>query len=178
VSEEVAFGPRQQKLPSEELAQRVAEALDQVGLDESYAVRNPFLLSQGEKRRVALAGVLAMRPEMLILDEPTASLDANGTEEVYALLQRWQTAGKTLVTISHDFELIARFCPRLLSLEKGRLVYDGMAASLWQEKPRNPNQNILEKAGLPLPRSERLRRHLTERGFQWQTISILQENSK
>jgi energy-coupling factor transport system ATP-binding protein len=173
VSEEVAFGPRQQNLSQQDIAQRVAESLHQVGLDESFAGRNPFTLSQGEKRRVALAGVLAMRPEILVLDEPTASLDGRGIAEVRGLLRRWlkspggHASGRTLLTISHDFDLIASLCPRLLILERGRLLYDGLAALLWQGNPLDSAQEILQRAGLPLPRSERLRRHLAGKGLRW-----------
>jgi energy-coupling factor transport system ATP-binding protein len=161
VEEEIAFGPQQQNLPAAEIAQRVTLALQQVGLDESFSGRNPFTLSQGEKRRVALAGVLAMQPEMLVLDEPTASLDARGALEARRLLRDWHSAGKTLVIISHDIDLIARLCPRLLVLNEGRLIYDGPTASLWEMA----GHDLLQQAGLPWPRYQRLRRVLTSGGI-------------
>ncbi|MGH7454953.1 MAG: energy-coupling factor ABC transporter ATP-binding protein [bacterium] len=175
VEEEIAFGPQQQNLPASEIAQRVTLALHQVGLDQSFSGRNPFTLSQGEKRRVALAGVLAMRPEMLVLDEPTASLDARGALEVRGLLCDWQTAGKTLVIISHDIDLIARLCPRLLILGEGRLIYDGPAASLWERAGPDSAQDMLRQAGLVWPRYQRLRRLMSFRGISWEDISILKE---
>jgi energy-coupling factor transport system ATP-binding protein len=175
VEEEIAFGPQQQHLPPAEIAQRVTLALHQVGLDESFGERNPFALSQGEKRRVALAGVLAMRPEMLILDEPTASLDACGASEVRGLLRDWQSAGKTLVIISHDIDLIARLCPRLLVLGEGQLIYDGPAASLWEMAGPDSAPGALRQAGLAWPRYQRLRQILSSQGISWQDIPILKE---
>jgi energy-coupling factor transport system ATP-binding protein len=171
VEEEIAFGPQQQNLPAAEIAQRVTLALQQVGLDESFSGRNPFTLSQGEKRRVALAGVLAMQPEMLVLDEPTASLDARGALEARRLLRDWHSAGKTLVIISHDIDLIARLCPRLLVLNEGRLIYDGPTASLWEMA----GHDLLQQAGLPWPRYQRLRRVLTSGGISCEGISILKD---
>ncbi len=175
VEEEIAFGPQQQNLPAAEIAQRVTLALHQVGLDESFRGRNPFTLSQGEKRRVALAGVLAMQPEMVVLDEPTASLDARGALEVRRLLRDWQAAGKTLVIISHDMDLIAHLCPRLLVLSEGRLVYDGPAASLWEMAELDLAQDLLRQAGLAWPRYQRLRRILSSQGISWQDIPVLKE---
>jgi energy-coupling factor transport system ATP-binding protein len=157
VEEEIAFGPQQQQLSSEEITLRVAEVLQAVGLDEAMRRRNPFTLSQGEKRRVALASVLAMRPEVLVLDEPTASLDAAGVNEVRRILQNWHVAKKTLVIISHDVDLIARLCARVLVLERGELLFDGETKALWGSA--QPHE-VLRQAGLPLPRTERLRRRL------------------
>lgn len=175
VEEEIAFGPQQQGLPAAEIAQRVTLALHQVGLDESFSGRNPFTLSQGEKRRVALAGVLAMQPEMLVLDEPTASLDARGALEVRNLLRDWQVAGKTLVIISHDMDLIGQLCPRLLVLGEGRLIYDGQTDSLWEMTGPDSAQDLLRHAGLARPRYQRLRQKLWSQGIPWQDIPILKD---
>jgi len=157
VEEEIAFGPQQQKLGDEEIAPRVAEVLQAVGLDDTMRRRNPFTLSQGEKRRLALASVLAMRPEMLVLDEPTASLDARGVNEVCRILQKWHATKKTLVIISHDVDLIDSLCARVLVLERGGLLFDGETKALWESA--QPHE-VLRQAGLPLPRTERLRRRL------------------
>jgi energy-coupling factor transport system ATP-binding protein len=168
VEEEIAFAPQLQNLAAEEITRRVTEELHRVGLDASFLKRNPLTLSQGEKRRVALASVLAMRPEMLVLDEPTASLDAAGVAEVRGILQNWRKKTGALVTenalvmISHDVDLIASLCPRILVLEQGRLLFDGETKSLWNSSQHN---EILKQAGLPLPRYERLRRHLSEKGL-------------
>lgn len=176
VFEEIAFGPRQQKLLPQEVSQRVSESLLRVGLEDAFAERNPFTLSQGEKRRVALAGILAVRPELLILDEPTASLDGRGIAEIRGLLHRWHAADGTLLMISHDLDLIASLCPRLLILEKGKLIYDGLTASLWEGNPPSSAQEILQKAGLPLPRFERVRQHIVSKGIPQEAISALKED--
>ncbi|MDZ7290146.1 MAG: energy-coupling factor ABC transporter ATP-binding protein [candidate division KSB1 bacterium] len=177
VEEEIAYGPRQQNLSQEEIAQRITESLSLVGLGQTYRARNPFTLSQGEKRRVALAGALAMRPEMLVLDEPTASLDARGIAEVHGFLCHWHASGKNIVVISHDVDLIAVLCSRLLVLEQGRLLYDGPSASLWGIKSSDWGLEILRQSGLPLPRLQRLRRHLAQKNIAWENIPILKEQN-
>lgn len=175
VEEEIAFGPQQQNFRPEEISQYVTQALHIVGLAASFGRRNPFTLSQGEKRRVALASVLAMQPAMLVLDEPTASLDARGVAEVRGLLQSFHATGKTVVIISHDVDLIADLCPRVLILEKGRLAYDGTTKALWGSEATTARQNIWQNAKLPLPRSQRLREHLATQGLVWADIPILKE---
>jgi energy-coupling factor transport system ATP-binding protein len=166
VEEEIGFGPQQQNLATAEIALRVAEVLQMVGLNESFTRRSPFTLSQGEKRRVALASILAMQPEALVLDEPTASLDARGIDEVKKILQSWHAAKKVLIVISHDVDLIVHLCSRLLILDQGKLLYDGETNSLWSTaKASNLSREILRQAELPLPRSERLRLHLAEKGW-------------
>ncbi|MCG3121473.1 MAG: Energy-coupling factor transporter ATP-binding protein EcfA2 [bacterium] len=175
VEEEIAFGPQQQNFRAEEITRCVTQALHIVGLEENYGRRNPFTLSQGEKRRVALASVLAMQPAMLVLDEPTASLDARGVAEVRGLLKSFHATGKTLVVISHDVDLIADLCPRVLILEEGRLIYDGATKALWGSEATPERQNIWQNAKLPLPRSQRLREHLATHGVAWDDIPILKE---
>jgi energy-coupling factor transport system ATP-binding protein len=166
VEEEIAFGPQQQKLGPGEFQQCVTNSLQLVGLNASFAGRNPFSLSQGEKRRVAIASVLAMQPEMLVLDEPTASLDARGVAEISAILKNWRTSEKTLVMISHEIDLMAALCSRVLILEKGRLLYDGATSSLWGSEATPWGREILQKANLPAPRSQRLQQHLLQRGIR------------
>lgn len=165
VEEEIAFGPMQQKLTPAQFQQCVTNSLRLVGLEKSFAGRNPFTLSQGEKRRVAIASILAMNPELLILDEPTASLDARGIAEIATILQNWRTPQKTLVLISHEVELIAALCSRVLVLEKGRLFYDGTAAALWGSEATVQGREVLQTVHLPVPREQRLRHHLQQRGI-------------
>jgi energy-coupling factor transport system ATP-binding protein len=174
VEEEIAFGPQQQNLTVHEISQRVTEVLQCVVLNETFAGRNPFTLSQGEKRRVALASVFAMRPDVLVLDEPTASLDARGVVEVRNILQNWHVAEKTLVLISHDLDLVASLCSRVLVLERGKLLYDGETKALWESEQQ---RRILQESGLPLPRYHRLRRHLQLKGREMIDIPILKEHS-
>jgi cobalt/nickel transport system ATP-binding protein len=145
VFDDVAFGPLNLGLPAEEVRGRVAEALRRVGL-EDCAGRVPFHLSGGEKRRVALAGVLAMRPEILLLDEPSLYLDPRGRRELIGLLR--ELPG-TKVIASHDLELVRATCARVLLLDGGRLVGDGPADVLLGDA------GLMEAHGLEVPYSLR-----------------------
>lgn len=126
LEQDVAFGPRNLGLPPAEVRERVAEALDLVGLPASrFAGRSPFALSGGERRRAALAGVLAMRPRCLVLDEPTAGLDPRGASALLELLARLrEERGMSLVVISHRMEDLARLVERMVVLSQGRVVGD------------------------------------------------------
>ena len=145
VFDDVAFGPLNLGLPADEVRARVAEALARVGLAD-YAGRVPFHLSGGEKRRVALAGVLAMRPEILLLDEPSMYLDPRGRREFIGLLKA--LAGTKLIA-SHDLELVLETCDRLLLLDRGRLLADGPARVLLADAA------LMEAHGLEVPYSLR-----------------------
>jgi cobalt/nickel transport system ATP-binding protein len=145
VLDDVAFGPLNLGLPADEVRRRVEEALGRVGLT-GYERRVPFHLSGGEKRRVALAGVLAMRPEVLLLDEPSMYLDPRGRRELIGLLDGLPG---TKVTASHDLEFILRTCGRVLLLDHGRLVADGPAARVLEDAA------LMEAHGLEVPYSLR-----------------------
>jgi cobalt/nickel transport system ATP-binding protein len=145
VFDDVAFGPLNLGLPAEEVRRRVAEALGRVGLDECGG-RVPFHLSGGEKRRVALAGVLAMRPEILLLDEPSMYLDPRGRRELIGLLSA--LPGTKLIA-SHDLELVRQTCARVLLLDGGQLVEDGPAEQLLADA------DLMEAHGLEVPYSLR-----------------------
>jgi cobalt/nickel transport system ATP-binding protein len=145
VFDDVAFGPLNLGLPEEEVRGRVAEALARVRL-EGFEQRVPFHLSGGEKRRAALAGVLAMRPEVLLLDEPSLHLDPRGRRELIGLLN--ELPG-TKVMASHDLEMILETCSRVLVLDRGRLVADAAASELLA------NATLMESHGLEVPYSLR-----------------------
>jgi cobalt/nickel transport system ATP-binding protein len=145
VFDDVAFGPLNLRLPPEEVRQRVAEALAQVGLT-GVAERVPYHLSGGEKRRVALAGVLAMRPQVLLLDEPSLHLDPRGRRELLRVLG---TIPATKVLASHDLEMVLELCPRVLVLDGGRLIADGPADDLLGDAA------LMEAHGLEVPYSLR-----------------------
>jgi cobalt/nickel transport system ATP-binding protein len=145
VLDDVAFGPLNLGLAPDEVRGRVREALAQVGLI-GFEKRVPFHLSGGEKRRVALAGVLAMRPEVLLLDEPSMYLDPRGRRELVALLDK--LPGTRLIA-SHDLEFILRTCGRVLLLDGGRLVADGPTAHILT------NADLMEAHGLEVPYSLR-----------------------
>jgi cobalt/nickel transport system ATP-binding protein len=145
VFDDVAFGPLNLGLPADEVRARVAEALERVGL-VGCSERVPFHLSGGEKRRVALAGVLAMRPEILLLDEPSMYLDPRGRRELIGLLK---ALPGTKVIASHDLELVLETCLRVLLLDRGRLVAEGAARALLADA------GLMEAHGLEVPYSLR-----------------------
>jgi cobalt/nickel transport system ATP-binding protein len=143
VFDDVAFGPLNLGLPADEVRRRVAEALERVGMS-GQEQRVPFHLSGGEKRRVALAGVLAMRPSILLLDEPSMYLDPRGRRELIALIG---TLGGTRVLAAHDLELILRTCERTLLLDHGKLIADGPTRTVLADAA------LMEEHGLEVPAS-------------------------
>jgi cobalt/nickel transport system ATP-binding protein len=145
VLDDVAFGPLNLGLPAEEVRARVEEALRRVGLAGAEQ-RVPFHLSGGEKRRVALAGVLAMRPDVLLLDEPSMYLDPRGRRELIGLINGLPG---TRVIAAHDLEFILRTCGRVLLLDQGRLIADGPAARILEDAA------LMEAHGLEVPYSLR-----------------------
>lgn len=146
VFDDVAFGPLNLELPPDEVRKRVAEALERVGL-RGMEERVPFHLSGGEKRRVALAGVLAMRPSILLLDEPSMYLDPRGRRELIQLLH---TINGTRMIASHDLELILQTCERVLLLDGGRLIADGPTRQILADAA------LMESHGLEVPYSLRV----------------------
>jgi cobalt/nickel transport system ATP-binding protein len=143
VLDDVAFGPLNLGLPTDEVRRRVAEALERVGL-AGMDQRVPFHLSGGEKRRVALAGVLAMRPEILLLDEPSMYLDPRGRRELIRLIQRLPG---TKVIASHDLEMIREICQRVVLLDGGKVVADGSTQSILADA------DLVNAHGLEVPHS-------------------------
>jgi energy-coupling factor transport system ATP-binding protein len=173
VLREVAFGPRNLGLGKDEVAARVAWALEMVGLDsEEMGERVPFTLSGGEVRRVALAGVLAMRPEVLILDEPTAGLDPQGRRELLEQMRRWQEeVGMTLILVSHDLDELARVVERVVLLDDGRAATDGSARRVLSDGP------LLRAAGLDVPQPVALLHMLREAGWDVRADRLLPEEA-
>ncbi|MDZ7374107.1 MAG: energy-coupling factor ABC transporter ATP-binding protein [candidate division KSB1 bacterium] len=147
VWKDVAFAAKNLGLPPEEIDRRVHTALELVGLEPSrFGPCNPHLLSEGQRRRVAIAGVLVMDPEVLVLDEPTAGLDAEGVRAVETLVHRFRTMGRTVVLVSHHLDFVARNCPRLLALSQGELIFDGTREAFFED------QKLLQSLGFELPR--------------------------
>ncbi len=143
VGDDVAFGPVTMGLAPDEVQSRVTEALAAVGL-EGYEAREPYHLSVGEKRRAALATVLAMRPQILALDEPSANLDPRGRRMV---IERLARLSATLLLIGHDLDMILDVCDRTVMMDGGRVVADGPSRDVLTDR------NLLESHGLELPRS-------------------------
>ncbi len=160
VLKDVCFGPKNLGLSEEEATKLAKEALSLVGINESYYKKSPFDLSGGEKRRVAIAGVLAMRPEVLILDEPTAGLDPKGRDEILGSVStiRKET-GNTVILVSHSMDDIAEYVERVIVINNGRIEYDGDKREVFQ------HIDELESMGLSAPQMCYLMRDLKEAGF-------------
>lgn len=162
VAKDVGFGPRNMKLSKEEVDQRVKEAIELVGLDyENIKDRSPFDLSGGQKRRVAIAGVIAMRPKVLILDEPTAGLDPQGKEQILSLITHLKAySTPTVIVISHDVDEITRFADRIIVWDKGQIRFDLPMNELFK------NEEELIKIGLEIPKAVKITQSLRERGIE------------
>ncbi|WP_434310112.1 energy-coupling factor transporter ATPase [Hominifimenecus sp. rT4P-3] len=157
---DVCFGPKNQGLPKEQIEARAKEALRLVGMDESFYTRSPFELSGGQKRRAAIAGVLAMEPEVLVLDEPTAGLDPGGRDEILDQIKKLhEEKGMAVVLVSHSMEDVARYAERLLVLEDGRIAYDGTPREVFR------HYRELETMGLSAPQVTYLAEELRKNGF-------------
>ena len=156
---DIAFGPKNMGLDEAEIDRRVHEAADFVGLDPALLERSPFELSGGQKRRVAIAGVLAMEPQVMVLDEPAAGLDPAGRADMLNLVKKLHQAGKTVVMVSHSMEDVGRMCQRLIVLNHGKIAFDDTPANVFSH-PRE-----LEEMGLDVPQSVKLAIRLREKGF-------------
>ncbi len=171
VWKDVAFGPKNLKLPEDEIAERVKNALAMVGLQEDCYEKSPFELSGGQKRRAAIAGVLAMQPEYLILDEPTAGLDPRGRDAILnqaAFLR--EKLGIAVILVSHSMEDIARYAERLIVLSKGKKEYDDVPRAVFCHEER------LKELGLGVPQVTELNTKLKQRGFTLpETVLTVQE---
>lgn len=157
---DVCFGPKNQGLSREEAEARAKKALEQVGLDPSYYKQSPFELSGGQKRRVAIAGVLAMEPEVLILDEPTAGLDPRGRDEILDQIDRLhRERHMTIILVSHSMEDVARYADRLIVMNHGQKVFDGTPKEVFH------HYKELEAIGLAAPQITYLVHDLRAQGI-------------
>lgn len=160
VMSDVCFGPKNQGLSKEECEKRAEEALKLVGFPEKYYRQSPFELSGGQKRRVAIAGILAMRPKVLVLDEPTAGLDPKGRDEILDQIQALhRETGMTVILVSHSMEDIAKYVDRIIVMNKGEKMYDGTPGEVFS------HYRELEKVGLAAPQVTYVMHDLKERGF-------------
>ena len=157
---DVCFGPKNQGLPTEECKKRAIEALQLVGLPGKYYERSPFDLSGGQKRRVAIAGVLAMKPRVLVLDEPTAGLDPKGRDEILDQIAHLQKEGNlTVILVSHSMEDIAKYVDRIVVMNKGSKMYDDVPKQVFS------HYKELEEVGLAAPQVTYMMHALAERGI-------------
>ena len=161
VEKDVAFGPKNMKLSKEEIDARVRKAMDVVGLDyDQFASRSPFDLSGGEKRRAAIAGVIAMQPEILVLDEPVAGLDPAGREERLALVKKLQKeVSPTIILVSHNMDDIAVMADRIIALQDGKVVMDGTPKEVFSDRKH------VEEIGLDVPFATSLSDEFIARGY-------------
>ena len=163
VADDVAFGPRNLELSDDEVNRRVRAALERVGMDYAeVAQRSPFDLSGGQQRRVALAGILAMEPRVLVLDEPAAGMDPATVSEIRAYLRELNDQGLTIVLVSHSMDDVAELCSRIIVLDHGTLHMQGTPAELFTAQ----NAAELRRINLGVPRATKFALELAERGLE------------
>ena len=167
---DVCFGPKNLGLDKKDVELRAFEALEMVGFPKELFYNSPFELSGGQKRRAAIAGVLAMKPEVLILDEPTAGLDPKGRDEILDQIKKLhEETGITVILVSHSMEDVAKYVGRLIVLDHGRVMYDDIPKKVFR------NYRELEKIGLAAPQLTYIMNDLKANGFDVDTDAITME---
>ncbi|MBP3815109.1 MAG: energy-coupling factor transporter ATPase [Butyrivibrio sp.] len=168
---DVCFGPKNLGLSQKDYELRAFEALKEVGLEDEYFYQSPFDLSGGQKRRVAIAGVLSMKPEVMILDEPTAGLDPKGREDILNLIADLHgKLGMTIILVSHSMEDVADYVDRIIVMNKGRVAFDGEPKEVFR------HYKELEEIGLAAPQVTYCMQELKEAGFDVDTdVTTLKE---
>ena len=161
IEKDIAFGPRNLGLSEEEINKRVIKAMNMVGLNyEAFKDKSPFDLSGGQKRRVAIAGVIAMEPKVLILDEPTAGLDPKGRDDILSQIKKLHDDfGMTIILVSHSMEDVAKIAEKVIVMDKGKVALKGKPEEVFKEVEK------LEEIGLAVPQVTYLMKALKERGF-------------
>ena len=172
VLKDVAFGPQNFGVSVEEAEAIAREKLALVGIDESLFERSPFELSGGQMRRVAIAGILAMEPKILVLDEPTAGLDPIGRKELMTLFKKLHQDGITIVLVTHLMDDVAEFADQVYVMEKGKMVKSGAPSLIFQ------NVEFMEKIQLGVPKITRFAQRLAERGVSFKQLPITIEEFK
>lgn len=170
VLEDVKFGPKNLDLSKVEVDLRAFEAIKQVGLSEKCYDDSPFELSGGQKRRVAIAGVLAMKPEILILDEPTAGLDPRGRDEILDQIAKLHKEGLTVILVSHSMEDVAKYADRIIAMNSGKVAFDGTPKEVFR------HYKELERMGLSAPQITYVMQAMKELGLDVDTdVSTVEE---
>ena len=163
VAEDVAFGPKNLGLSDGEVERRCRRALERVGFSyDEFAQRSPFELSGGQKRRIALAGVLAMEPQVLVLDEPAAGMDPQTVEEIRGLLRTLNDEGLTIVLVSHSMDDVAQLCGRVIVMNGGSVLMQGAPGEVFSEE----HAAELRRINLGLPRATKFAIELAHKGFE------------
>ena len=170
---DVCFGPKNQGLGQEEAEREAIRALEQVGLSEKYFKRSPFELSGGQKKRVAIAGVLAMNPKSLILDDPTAGVDPRGRDEILdQIAQLHETRGISIVLVSHSMEDIAKYVERIIVMDRGKVAFDDVPKEVFA------HYRELEQMGLAAPQITYIMHALREKGMDVDVTATTVEEAK
>ena len=173
VFEDVCYGPRNLNLSPKEAELRAYKALRQVGISDEQFYQSPFELSGGQKRRVAIAGVLAMEPKILILDEPTAGLDPKGRDEILGQIRKLkEESGMTILLVSHSMEDVAEYVERIVVMNQGSIIYDGIPREVFKHREE------LEKIGLAAPQMTYMMTRLKKEGFGVNSDVITVEEAK
>ena len=161
IEKDISFGPQNLGLDNDEINKRVRRAMKIVGLDyEEYKEKSPFEISGGQKRRVAIAGVVAMQPQILILDEPTAGLDPKGRDDILSkIVDLYKENNMTIILVTHSMEDVAKVANRIIVMDKGGCILDGTPEKIFKEI------EILESVGLAVPQVTYLVRELRNKGF-------------
>lgn len=166
VLEDIAFGPQNFGVSKEEAEQRALESLRLVGLSDELRDQNPFDLSGGEMRRVAIAGILAMQPDILVLDEPTAGLDPQGRKDLMSLFKQLHLSGMTIVLVTHLMDDVADYATAINVMEKGRLVLSGTPKDVFQKVA------FLKEKKLGVPKITEFALQLQEKGYSFESLPI------
>jgi energy-coupling factor transport system ATP-binding protein len=163
VKKDIGFALRNMKLPEDEINERIEFASDFVGIDSSYFDKSPFELSGGQKRRVAIAGIIAMRPEVLVLDEPAAGLDPRGREEILSRLREYQSKyGATVILVSHSMEDMAKYCDNIVVLNHSNVMLSGTTSEVFSHAKE------LSAVGLDIPQISHIAENIIAAGFDLQ----------
>ena len=161
IYKDIAYGPKNMGLSESEIDERVREAAEFAGLEPDLLEKSPFDLSGGQKRRAAIAGIIAMRPELLILDEPAAGLDPRGRDSIFQNIAEYQKkSGSTVLIVSHSMEDMARYCERLVVMSGGKIMLEGNCREVFS------HADLLESVGLDIPQITKLTMMLCERGIE------------
>lgn len=172
IYKDIAYGPKNMGLNDEEINERVLEAADFVGLGRELLDKSPFDLSGGQKRRAAIAGIIAMRPELLILDEPAAGLDPRGRDAIFNNIVEYQKkSGSTVLIVSHSMEDMARYCDRLIVMSGAKILLEGECREIFTRADE------LSAVGLDVPQITRLMLALKEKGIELDTSAFTVEEA-
>ncbi|MCD8204958.1 MAG: energy-coupling factor transporter ATPase [Coprobacillus sp.] len=164
VIKDVMVGPKNFKASDDEAREIAQKALAEVGIGEDFYERSPFDLSGGEKRRIAIAGILALNPDVLVLDEPVAGLDPEGVEEIMGLLTRMYEAGKSIILISHNMDLVLQYAHEVYALHQGKLIYEGTPKELFS--------HITDDMALEIPTLYTMINKLNEHGMHLDPLEV------